>query len=423
MRGLPSILHQVAHAALSRRLSERLWLFVLVFLAQLRVLLAYLPYQTEVPSGEVLPLVLSQLLRIGGWASLLTLLFALSPWKWLTRTLGLLFSVVVLTLSAYELYLIGLYHVTYNMDLAQIMLSTNWREGSEFVDSITAQQALRVLCQLTPAVVIAFVVSLVFRKKYPSCITLCCSLTITLLSLFVGLENIYSNLRLCRRHYNFGGLEYAGIDRTIFNTLSAHKAMKHIAAELDTIRRSQHKLNSVVINPISKAPLNIILILGESARRSSMHCYGYPLQNTPYADSLIQAQELIPFSNVVSPASATILSNTRSLTFYTQEQGEKPWYKFPSIINVLHQAGYATAWIANQEITGKYSMSNLLGRQADILTGNPAFFKGLGGEGVANRPDLFDEVILPFLLHHRDLSDSLRMSSPRGLFQDRKSVV
>ena len=105
------------------------------------------------------------------------------------------------------------------------------------------------------------------------------------------------------------------------------------------------------------------------------------------------------------------------MTFYTQEQGEKPWYKFPSIINVLRQAGYATAWIANQEITGKYSMSNLLGRQADILTGNPAFFKGLGGEGVANRPDLFDEVILPFLLHHRDLSDSLRMSSPRGLFQ------
>lgn len=417
MRGLPSILHRVAHAAFGRRLSERLWLFVLVFLAQLRVLLAYLPYQTEVPSGEVLPLVLSQLLRIGGWASLLTLLFALSPWKWLTRTLGLLFSVVVLTLSAYELYLIGLYHVTYNMDLAQIMLSTNWREGSEFLDSITAEQALRVLCQLTPAVVIAFVVSLVFRKKYPSCISLCCSLTITLLSLFVGLENIYSNLRLCRRHYNFGGLEYAGIDRTIFNTLSAHKAMKHIAAELDMIRRSQHKLNSVVINPISKAPLNIVLILGESARRSSMHCYGYPLQNTPYADSLIQAQELIPFSNVVSPASATILSNTRSLTFYTQEQGEKPWYKFPSIINVLRQAGYATAWIANQEITGKYSMSNLLGRQADILTGNPAFFKGLGGEGVANRPDLFDEVILPFLLHHRDLSDSLRMSSPRGLFQ------
>ena len=67
---------------------------------------------------------------------------------------------------------------------------------------------------------------------------------------------------------------------------------------------------------------------------------------------------------------------------------QKAWYKFPSIINVLHQAGYATAWIANQEITGKYSMSNLLGRQADILTGNPAFFKGLGGEGVANRPGL-----------------------------------
>ena len=67
-----SLLHRVAHVAFGRRLSERLWLFAFVFLSQLRVLLAYIPFQTEVPSDEVLSLVLGQLLRIGGWASLLT---------------------------------------------------------------------------------------------------------------------------------------------------------------------------------------------------------------------------------------------------------------------------------------------------------------------------------------------------------------
>ena len=102
---------QIAHAAFSRRLSERLWLFILVFLAQLRVLFTYLPYQVEIPAEEVQPLLLEQLLRIGGWASLLTLLFALSRRKWLTRTLGVLFSVVVLMFTAYELYLLALYHV------------------------------------------------------------------------------------------------------------------------------------------------------------------------------------------------------------------------------------------------------------------------------------------------------------------------
>lgn len=416
MRGLPSILHRVAHAALGRRLSERLWLFVLVFLAQLRVLLAYLPYQTEVPSGEVLPLVLSQLLRIGGWASLLTLLFALSPWKWLTRTLGLLFSIVVLTLSAYELYLIGLYHVTYNMDLAQIMLSTNWREGSEFLDSITTGQVFDVCCQLLPSVASAFVVRLLTNHT-SAVLAFGSSLAATLLILFGPIGHIYSDLRMCHHHSNFTGLEYSGIDRAIYNTLSAHKAIKHIAAEQAKIRSSQRQLNEISITPISQQPLNVILILGESARRSSMHCYGYPLPNTPYTDSLIQAQELIPFTNVIAPASATIQSNTRSLTFFTHEEGEKPWYQFPSIIQVLRQAGYATAWIANQEITGEYSMSNLFGRQVDILTGNPAFFNGLGGESVVNRPDLYDEAVLPLLFHYENLPDSLRTASPLGLFQ------
>lgn len=416
MRG-SSLINRVAHVAFGRRLSERLWLFALVFLAQLRVLLAYIPYQTEVPSSEVLPLVLDQLLRIGGWASLLTLLFALAPWKWLARSLGALFAGATLLLSAYELYLIGLYHVTYNMDLAQIMLSTNWREGSEFLDSITAGQAIAVLLQLLPAASFAFLTCL-FTKKHPVLFSLFGYITGTALILLGPVAHLPSDLAYYKKHISFTGLYTSGIDRLIYNTLGAHDATKRIAEEQAKIRDSQRAVEALTIpRPISKKPLNVILILGESARRSSMHCYGYPLENTPYADSLLQAKELLAFTDVVSPATATILSNTRSLTFFTYEEGQKPWYQFPSLIQVLRQAGYATAWIANQEITGEYSISNLLGRQADILTGNPSFFNGLGGEGVSDRPDLYDEAILPLLYHYDSLPDSLRSTSPLGLFQ------
>ena len=416
MRG-SSLINRVAHVAFGRRLSERLWLFALVFLAQLRVLLAYIPYQTEVPSSEVLPLVLDQLLRIGGWASLLTLLFALAPWKWPARSLGALFAGATLLLSAYELYLIGLYHVTYNMDLAQIMLSTNWREGSEFLDSITAGQAIAVLLQLLPAASFAFLTCL-FTKKHPVLFSLFGYITGTALILLGPIVHLPSDLVYYKKHISFTGLYTSGIDRLIYNTLGAHDATKRIAEEQAKIRDSQRAVEALTIpRPISKKPLNVILILGESARRSSMHCYGYPLENTPYADSLLQAKELLAFTDVVSPATATILSNTRSLTFFTYEEGQKPWYQFPSLIQVLRQAGYATAWIANQEITGEYSISNLLGRQADILTGNPSFFKGLGGEGVSDRPDLYDEAILPLLYHYDSLPDSLRSTSPLGLFQ------
>lgn len=416
MRG-SSLLNQVAHVAFGRRLSERLWLFALIFLAQLRVLLAYIPYQTEVPSSEVLPLILDQLLRIGGWASVLTLLFALPSQKWLVCLLGFVFASIALLLSAYELYLIGLYHVTYNMDLAQIMLSTNWREGSEFLDSITASQAIAVLIQLLPAACFAFLTCL-FTKKHPVLFSLFGYITGTTLILLGPVAHLPSDLTYYKKHISFTGLYTSGFDRLIYNTLGAHNATKRIAEEQSKIRQNQRAVEALTIpRPISKKPLHVILILGESARRSSMHCYGYPLENTPYADSLLQAKELLAFTDVVSPATATILSNTRSLTFFTYEEGQKPWYQFPSLIQVLRQAGYATAWIANQEITGEYSISNLLGRQADILTGNPSFFKGLGGEGVSNRPDLYDEAILPLLYHYDNLPDSLRISSPLGLFQ------
>ena len=46
--------------------------------------------------------------------------------------------------------------------------------------------------------------------------------------------------------------------------------------------------------------VTVVVVLGESMRRNYMHCYGYPLENTPYADSLIQAKELVAFTDVVS---------------------------------------------------------------------------------------------------------------------------
>ena len=85
MSSLNSIIRRIKYEDFARRLSERLWLFFFVFLAQVRVLLSYLPYQLEASSEELFSLVQGQLLRIGGVASIFTLLFALLTKKWLTR--------------------------------------------------------------------------------------------------------------------------------------------------------------------------------------------------------------------------------------------------------------------------------------------------------------------------------------------------
>ena len=149
-----------------------------------------------------------------------------------------------------------------------------------------------------------------------------------------------------------------------------------------------------------------------------MHCYGYPLQNTPYADSLIQAQELIPFTDVVSPASATIQSNTRSLTFFTHEEGEKPWYQFPSIIQVLRQAGYATAWIANQRDHGR----NIRCRISSV--GKPTSSRAIqpSSKGLEGKVSLIVQIFAMKQFFHcysiiQVCPIALRKHFPQGLFQ------
>lgn len=149
------------------------------------------------------------------------------------------------------------------------------------IDSITTGQVFDVCCQLLPSVASVFVVRLLTNHT-SAVLAFGSSLAATLLILFGPIGHIYSDLRMCHHHSNFTGLQYSGIDRAIYNTLSAHKAIKHIALQ-SRLRSVAHSvLNKISITPISQQPLNVILILGESARRSSMHWLSC---RTPYADS------------------------------------------------------------------------------------------------------------------------------------------
>lgn len=99
--------------------------------------------------------------------------------------------------------------------------------------------------------------------------------------------------------------------------------------------------------------INVLLIMGESLRRDYMHCYGYPVKNTPHLDSLVNSDELILFSNVVAPAPYTVGSIVENLTFH-QLSDDKPWYEYPTLFRALAKGGYYTYWLSNQEKQGAY---------------------------------------------------------------------
>lgn len=89
-----------------------------------------------------------------------------------------------------------------------------------------------------------------------------------------------------------------------------------------------------------------ILVIGETARRHNFHLYGYPRETTPELDML---KNLVPFTNVNSAATLTLLSLPQIITRASPEQFDLQ-YKEKTIVDVFQEAGYYTAWIGVQNM-------------------------------------------------------------------------
>lgn len=93
---------------------------------------------------------------------------------------------------------------------------------------------------------------------------------------------------------------------------------------------------------------DFVLIVGESARRDYFHLYGYPVENTPFLDS-------VP-STIVNGLTAggnyTIGSLTLMLTSPDTQQWE-PRYQY-NLMDLANSAGIKTTWISNQGMIGRW---------------------------------------------------------------------
>ncbi len=100
----------------------------------------------------------------------------------------------------------------------------------------------------------------------------------------------------------------------------------------------------------------VIFILGESTNRNHMSIYGYDKPTTPNLQRRLDAGDLIVFGDCVSGATETMPSCQRMFTFYRNEMHDdgRPWYTYTNLFDILKAAGYHTAWLSNQEVTGIY---------------------------------------------------------------------
>ncbi|MCB5191582.1 phosphoethanolamine transferase CptA [Methylobacillus arboreus] len=110
-------------------------------------------------------------------------------------------------------------------------------------------------------------------------------------------------------------------------------------------------------------PATLVLVIGESTNRQRMSLYGYQRNTTPNLDAI--RGELSVFQNVVSSRPHTIESLMQVLTFADQEHPDLYLTK-PSLMNMMHQAGYKSYWITNhQTITKRNTMLANFSKQTD----------------------------------------------------------
>lgn len=140
----------------------------------------------------------------------------------------------------------------------------------------------------------------------------------------------------------------------------------------------------------------VLYIIGESASRDHLSIYGYPLDTSPKMEIL--SDSLYIFNDAVGSSAQTV-GNIECLLSLKRDTDTGKWWEYPLLFDIFKSAGYHTAWLSNQERSGKWgSGAGVLASCADVV-------KYLGKESSEDATiNRYDEILLTPL--REELSDS-----------------
>lgn len=343
------------------RLREGLWLPVFILLLNVFFLIHYLPHSGEF-SGDGL---FSGYLFIGAkslfrsilWASLFWWIYTIPKSRRIRSFLGGLFCGLTILLHYIESFLVSVYGMCYSHSVLLVIAGTNPSEASEFwTSSISFSPLIRPTLEIIASAFVALSLRALYQRwaqkrdrvTKPAQGTLALytlSIVCSLLILLFPTRKTYEWVQLFGTAFD---QTISPMDRLLWNTIG-------FAQETRKIQQGAENMKNIDLGQLTREDrlgnTSIVVIIGETLRRDYMHCYGYPLSNTPHLDSILKTGDMIRYSNVISPAGNTIESLTKVLTMQLGDS-PKPWYEYPTLTAILSKAGYTTYWSSNQESTG-----------------------------------------------------------------------
>lgn len=321
-------------------------------------------------------------------------------WKPLSQIPNLFESLLATTIFVMECYLLLAYRCVFSSIICSTILSTSARESSEFLDNITNMQIAITSTSLLIIIIISY--TLAQRKctsttlqdfsiwKYISAITL---VGVVSYSIMNGVRAKVGNTP--------PGIAASGIDRTLWGTYVSVQAKAQLGDRIERLLSPKH-LEGTTIKATFADPVDIVVILGETARADFLSAYGFKHSTTPVLDSLIAEGDAFCFNDARCAANSTIESSKRIFTLWNDRPGLE-WCDFPNLMSCFSRAGYRTIWYTNQETEGPFSVERMFGKTVDLLR-TPYGKSG----GVVTRVG-FDEEILPVI---GKFNDSLQIRQP-----------
>lgn len=262
----------------------------------------------------------------------------------LVKGLLLLATAAVFVTDLFTLYY---YRLSLNRAMLSILLTTNLREGREFLEMYLTDGRfwLFLLAVALSLALLRYAFALLMRWRR--------LLLICLLSLFC--------LSACSA-VRYVLLNYAG---RIWNSA----AMLRLGPMLYDIHRESEMFKEIMAGAPKDVVLTrdestipyVIFVLGESTTRWHLALYGYPLPTSPRLTARKDRGGVHVFSDVVSPHPSTMAVMEKLFTFYrTGDEGD--WFAHTDLFSILRRAGYRTTWLSNQE-------SGLVGIVGDFYAG------------------------------------------------------
>lgn len=157
-------------------------------------------------------------------------------------------------------------------------------------------------------------------------------------------------LLLCMLSFSSQELTATIYNNNIFCLLvKANHEYSDVRGKIDAARDAD--IGPVRISRPSGGPEVHLVIIDESANRGHMGLYGYQRDTT--AELMEMGDELLVFTDVISPNCHTIPVMRTVLTFLNYEDPESSWEK-GTMFQYLQKAGYHTYWISSQSRQGIY---------------------------------------------------------------------